>query len=250
MTNTRFNPTPNGNLHLGHLYLILLNYHTAKENNGKFIVRFDDEEGLVETLGIDKINRFCEEIKEDLSWMGIEPDLYSYESKEKEENERYLKQINIDVEELKKPLKDLKNRERDGIYPQIKNIERPHPYVPYLTAVKVVQDYREGCGILIRGDDLVSEFSLYCHLCKILNIPIPKFYFVPKLMQYKKEGSEDSLSDLTDVSKTEGNFKLRDLRKKGYSPKEIIEWLGNLCLIDKKKGWDYENIKQRPTIYL
>ncbi len=250
MTNTRFNPTPSGNLHIGHLYLILLNYHAAKKNNGKFIVRFDDDvKSLVNQMGREKLNKFCEEIKEDFSWIGIEPDLYTYESKEREENEKYLKNINMDFEMLEEPL-DQEFFEKNRITPHVKSVDTPYPYVPYLTAVKVVQDWREGCGIIIRGEDLVSEFSLYCYFCKLLKIPVPEFYYVPKLMQCKKGESEDLLSDLINVSKTKGNFKLRDLREKGYSSKQIIDMLEELCLIDKEKGWSYENIKQKPVIYL
>ena len=245
MTNTRFNPTANGNLHIGHLYLILLNYHAAKRNNGKFIVRFDDDQALwIQRLGREKIDQFCEEIKEDLSWMGIEPDLYSYESKEKEENEKYLKQIKMlddtipTFDSYKESLKKI----------QIKNTDRPYPYVPHLTAIKVVQDRREDCGILIRGEDLVSEFSLYCYFCKLLGFPIPDFFYVPKLMQSKKGGG--SLLDLSDVSKTAGSLSLRELKQKGYSPRQIIELLEDVCFIDKEKGWSYENIKQDPVIYL
>jgi glutamyl/glutaminyl-tRNA synthetase len=94
MVNTRFNPTANGNLHIGHLYLILLNYNHAKKTDGKFIVRFDDDQYYwVNNLGKEKVNQFCEEIKKDLAWIGIIPDVYSYESKEREENQKPHKNL-------------------------------------------------------------------------------------------------------------------------------------------------------------
>jgi glutamyl/glutaminyl-tRNA synthetase len=131
-------------------------------------------------------------------------------------------------------------------FPITKTIDRPYPYVPYLTAIKVVQDWREECSVLIRGEDLLSEFSLYCHFCRLLNIPIPEFHYVPKLMQDNK----DEIFDLSDVSKTKGNFKLRDYREKGYTKEQVINILEEACLIDKQKGWDYDNIKKNPIIYL
>ena len=42
MNTTRFNPTPNGALHLGHVYNILFNEQFAHNNGGKFYVRFED----------------------------------------------------------------------------------------------------------------------------------------------------------------------------------------------------------------
>ena len=50
--NTRFNPTANGRLYLGHLYIILLNKQAVEDNGGKFICRFDDDQDYwIERLG-------------------------------------------------------------------------------------------------------------------------------------------------------------------------------------------------------
>lgn len=244
MINTRFQPTTNGNIHLGHLYLALLNYHTAKNTGGRFIVRFDDDQKYwKDKLGKEKNNELCEQIKEDLKWVGLVPDLYSYTSQEKEKNEESIKNII----ELDYYLTDKKFIPEEHNEAGIKNIERSYPYVPYLTAIKVVQDWREGINLLIRGDDLATEFSLYCYFCRCLDIPIPKHLYVPKLMQ-KIQGKAGAVSDLSDVSKTIGNFKIRDLREQGYSVKQIIGLLEDACLVDKLKGWDYENIKKNPLL--
>ena len=40
--NTRFNPTISGPLHIGHLYMALVNEAEAHRSGGKFIVRVDD----------------------------------------------------------------------------------------------------------------------------------------------------------------------------------------------------------------
>ncbi len=240
MANTRFNPTPNGHLHLGHIYMILLNYHTAKKTNGKFIVRFEDSNLLeMEDFEKKKMNQYCKEIKEDLAWFGIKPDLYTYGSKERDRNEKYLKKFKI-----LNLVKTHRMWNSQKILPKVKNT-RTYPYTPHLTALKVVQDWKEECNLLIRGDDLVSEFSLYCHFCKLLNIPIPKFYYVPRLMQ----GNKNKISELCNVEKTQGNFKLRDYKEKGYTPEQIKKMLEKACLIDKTKGWDYKNIKKNPVIY-
>ena len=42
MIKTRWNPTINGALHVGHLYSMLVNERFAHEQGGKFCVRFDD----------------------------------------------------------------------------------------------------------------------------------------------------------------------------------------------------------------
>jgi glutamyl/glutaminyl-tRNA synthetase len=230
--NTRFNPTANGRLHLGHLYLVLLNYHTARDSGGKFVVRFDDDQRIwLERLGRPVVNGYCSFIRDDLEWMGIEPDLYSSEADERERNEGFIAG--------RLPL--LEHGEDIGFpAPTIKSCDRPYPYVPYLTAVKVVQDYREGCDTIIRGEDLVSEFALYCYFCRTLGLPRPKFLYVPKLIH---KGH-----DLSDVSKASGNFKIADFRKTGWTPEEVRGLLAESCLVDKWGPWSFDNVKFQPAI--
>lgn len=231
--NTRFNPTANGRLHLGHLYLVLLNYHAARDSGGKFVVRFDDDQKVwLERMGRPTVNGYCSMIRDDLEWMGIEADLYSSEADERERNEAWIGGKLNHLEQVEDMC--------GFLLPQIKNCDRPYPYVPYLTAVKVVQDYREGCDMLIRGEDLVSEFSLYCYFCRALGIPIPKFCYVPKLTYRGK--------DLSDISKTQGNHKIDDMRKAGWRPEDIKTLLVESCLEEPSAGWNYANVKHRPFI--
>jgi glutamyl/glutaminyl-tRNA synthetase len=230
--NTRFNPTANGPLHLGHLYLILLNQHAAKSSGGRFVVRLDDDQPYwLAHLGARSIARHCEAIQEDLEWAGVVPDHCTYQSREHDANLRFLQN--------RIPLTALPE---DGLYPtpSIVTCSRPYPYVPSITALKVVQDFREGVNCLIRGVDLVSEFSLYCYFCDLLELPIPQFIYVPKLLSHGE--------DLADVSKTTGNFKLADLRTAGFNPADLKEALMECCLIDPAKGWQWTNVKNQPTL--
>ncbi|MDB5341893.1 MAG: glutamate--tRNA ligase [Schlesneria sp.] len=230
--NTRFNPTANGQLHLGHLYLILLNQRTAKKSGGRFLVRFDDDQPhWIQSIGKQGVADSCQSIIEDLDWMGIDVDGYSYQSREREANEQFIK----DLPGIR-PL----SVSGYGAPPMIVSCDRPYPYVPYLTAIKVAQDYREQVDCVIRGDDLISEFSLYCYFCERLSIPIPTFFYVPKLL-YQGD-------DLTDVSKTRGNFRVRDLRAKGLTPQTMVSILATACLKVPKGEWSFENIKQIPAL--
>ena len=63
---TRFPPEPNGWLHIGHAYAILLNYGLAKANGGKFNLRFDDTNPLTEE------QEFVDSIIADLKWLGVD----------------------------------------------------------------------------------------------------------------------------------------------------------------------------------
>ena len=106
----------------------------------------------------------------------------------------------------------------------------------------MAQDYREGCDSIIRGEDLVTEFALYCYFCRRLRVPIPTFFYVPKLT--------NGDADLSDVSKTAGGFSIADFRSRGYSPADLRHILERSCLCEPQRGWCYENIRRHPTLIL
>ena len=71
---TRFAPEPSGYMHIGHAKAAFLSYTVAKENEGEFILRFDD------TNAKNEKQEYVDAIKEDLEWLGIEWDKESYTS--------------------------------------------------------------------------------------------------------------------------------------------------------------------------
>jgi len=68
MTITRFAPSPTGKLHLGHAYAAKVAHNLAREQRGRFLVRFED---------IDHTRvrpEFYQGILEDLRWLGLDWD--------------------------------------------------------------------------------------------------------------------------------------------------------------------------------
>lgn len=65
MIRTRFAPSPNGPLHLGHAYAALVAHDTARERGGAFILRIEDIDGERSRAG------FVEEFLRDLEWLGL-----------------------------------------------------------------------------------------------------------------------------------------------------------------------------------
>ena len=242
--NTRFNQTVNGPLHVGHLYLILLNYYTAKDNGGRFIVRFDDDQLYWSSrfTGVE-ILAFVDGMKEDIEWAGIVPDLYTSEHEERAANEDFIQQY------LCRP-KDIM---ADGpinaprYSPTIKTIERPYPYTTYLTGTRVAQDYREGIDLLIRGEDLITDFSLYCHFCDVAGIRRPTFQYVSRMYSVISPYGQ-ALADLSEVSKTQGGYSIRAYQEKGWNPNDLLSMLAESALEDPWLGWTYENVKRQPIL--
>ena len=66
MTVTRFAPSPNGPLHLGHAYSAILGHDLAKERGGRFLLRIEDIDGVRSRPGL------ADEFRADLAWLGLE----------------------------------------------------------------------------------------------------------------------------------------------------------------------------------
>lgn len=62
---TRFAPSPNGPLHLGHAYAAVVAHDLARERDGRFVVRIED-------LDRERArNTLIAEIRADLAWLGL-----------------------------------------------------------------------------------------------------------------------------------------------------------------------------------
>ncbi len=81
MTLVRFAPSPTGYLHIGNARPALLNALFARRHGGRFLLRLDDTDAARST------EQFAQAIREDLSWLGIEPDLFARQSERKAEHD-------------------------------------------------------------------------------------------------------------------------------------------------------------------
>ena len=63
---TRFAPSPNGPLHLGHAYSAIVAHEIAKERGGRFLLRIEDIDGVRSRPEL------AREFRADLAWLGLE----------------------------------------------------------------------------------------------------------------------------------------------------------------------------------
>jgi len=66
---TRFAPSPTGRLHVGNIRTALHNFLFARKSGGTFILRIDDTDRERST------GEFDQAIRDDLAWLGLNPDL-------------------------------------------------------------------------------------------------------------------------------------------------------------------------------
>ena len=66
---TRFAPSPTGRLHVGNIRTALHNALFAKARGGRFLLRIDDTDQERSTT------EFDEAIRQDLAWLGLQPDI-------------------------------------------------------------------------------------------------------------------------------------------------------------------------------
>lgn len=86
---TRFAPSPNGALHLGHAYSALCGYDFARAAGGKFLLRIEDIDGTRSRA------EHVESILTDMAWLGLVPDgPVQYQSKNIERYAEALERLN------------------------------------------------------------------------------------------------------------------------------------------------------------
>lgn len=66
MTITRFAPSPNGHLHMGHAFSAIIAHDLAKAAGGTFLLRIEDIDGVRSKPEL------AAEFREDLAWLGLD----------------------------------------------------------------------------------------------------------------------------------------------------------------------------------
>src|SRR5919112_6826694 len=84
---TRFAPSPTGRLHVGNIRTALHNFLFARKNGGKFILRIDDTDRERSTAEFDQA------IRDDLAWMGLNPDAMVRQSERFDLYERQFERL-------------------------------------------------------------------------------------------------------------------------------------------------------------
>ena len=219
--NTRFNPTPCGPLHVGHLYMAMANADEAKRSGGTFTVRIDDtNEYWKHTLGKDLIDQHCSEYKQQLSLFMI------IDKWERQSLMPTLREIRGNHS-----LFDTIEEQRwmnDKICEWIPDTNiHMYPYQPLFTAEKAIWDFYENINWLIRGEDIVTETALYQYLVDILGLPRVMHTYLPRL---RAQGRKELRQGGFLLSKTLGNYQLQK-QIDTFGMSGTLDYLKQSCVI-------------------
>lgn len=222
---TRFCPSLNGSLHLGHLWMAWLNCAWARQEGGRFILRFDDLAPAFAGEDTSHQEAYAAEGEELLCRAGIVADETTMLSRYFEEG--YPAQIGGHSQWQRGP--SLESWDNVGCSPG-------------LVAARVRADMAEGVTHVIRGEELVPELQLYEFLNHQLGGSRRELYFVPRL-RVRING------ELTTISKTYGNLQLRDLFRLD-KPENWVERVREVGLKDVDKPISLDNLQPDPIISL
>lgn len=222
---TRFSPSLNGSLHIGHLWMAWVNYAWAHQVGGRFILRYDD---LAPGLAGDDTTRQVEwaaEGEELLRAAGVVPDCVSYVSK-------------YQVPDLPLRIESRNTWLRQPALEGWKDVACS----PALVAARVRADIEEGVDVVIRGEELAPELQLYEYLNQHLGGSPRHLVYLPRLRVRVK-------GQLTTISKTYGNLQLRDIYS-NYEPAYWLERVREVGLISPDKPVSLDNIYPDPVLVL
>ena len=201
--NTRFSPSLNGSLHIGHLWMAWVNFETARQSGGRFVLRFDDVAPIVAGESPERQPAWAAEGEMLLRRAGIVPNAVSRVS-------AYLDGAapgSIGGSNLWL---------RPPAFEGWDNV----PCSPELVAARVRADIRESIDTVIRGEELAPELQLYEYLNHLQGGPCPRLVYLPRL-RVRCDGR------VTTISKTHGNLQLRDL----YAEASPARWLQSVCAV-------------------
>ena len=238
---TRFNPTTNGDLHLGHVYAMLFNEYMGHSNGGKFFVRFEDNQiDSLYSVNAVESGFYCERQREAIEWLGIPVDVYFRQSTLDLDLKQFVANHGWFIPEYRWPYEYALDPTKGGEY-----LGHPggykgewFPYAPYITYCKVIYDELAGVNVLIRGDDLRSEFSLYQHYRNTFGLKEINHYYLPRIDDHKEKV----------ISKWYKAKSILEYKDAGWTAERILDGLARSALKKPGDGWKLANVKRFPRL--
>lgn len=238
MVIVRFAPSPTGIPHIGNIRTALFNYVFAKKEGGKFILRIEDTDQARKVEGAE------EAIEESLKWLGISWDEKIVQSEHLETYKKFAQQLvskNLAKEEDGGAIRFITPKEgKTSWIDKVgnKTIEFENSDVedfiilksdgfPTYHLANVVDDKKQEITHVIRGEDWISSTPKHIMLYEAFGWKTPEFVHVPNILG----------ADKSKLSKRRGAKSVLDLKKEGFLPEALLNYLMLL-------GWSPKNDRE------
>jgi glutamyl/glutaminyl-tRNA synthetase len=223
--------------------MCLVNEYEARQQGGVMHLVFDDLQIHWTRFrsSPEEMNRYADRIYDDLVWMNIPMG----------EVIRTTDILPVVREKLSRIFGYVEPPQRTGYHPGIDSptvvgmLDAPYPYTPGMVPTKVFIDFMLKVSKLIRGVDLITEFSLYEHWVHWFNLPRVRHVYLPRLICVDEPGGP-----VVPIAKTHKNLTVRGLREMGLTPALIEDLLKCACLKDVDGPWSVDNIREVPVVVL
>lgn len=261
----RFAPSPTGDLHLGNLRTAILSWVWARRTGRAFVLRLEDIDRVrsgsaerqiadLQAIGIDwdgeilvqstrheahtaalddlaakglLFECYCsrKDIREAASAPHVPPGHYPGTCLHLSEDERQAKRAELAAAHRLPALRLRAPASRWTVFDELHGeytgpvdhfVVRRSDGVPAYNLAAVVDDGFQGVDQVVRGDDLLSQAPAQAALATLLGIPVPVYVHVP--LALAPSGAR--------LAKRDGAVTLEDLATLGWSPADVLEWIG------------------------
>ncbi len=230
----RFAPSPTGNLHIGGVRTALYNFLHARKHGGTFILRIEDTDRARSRPEYER------DILESLAWLGLSHDALFRQSERQAIYRSHIERL------LGKDMAYVSEELKDGIASSVIRFRNPKKSVTFEDTLRgpiaedtedlgdfviardldqplyhlaaVIDDFETGVTHVIRGEDGISNTARQILLQESLQAPRPIYTHIPLILA----------KDRSKLSKRHGAVSASELKKEGYLPEAVINFLALL----------------------
>ncbi len=242
MTNTtgikvRFPPSPTGFCHVGTARMAVVNYLFAKKNGGTIVFRSEDTDRERSKI------EYEDDIKEQLTWLGLSWDEFERQSERAPLHAAALKRL---IEEDRAYISEEPSKNDAAVMVRVVRLRNPGTVITFTDMIRgditfdttelkdfviarsetdplyhfavVMDDHDMGVTHVIRGDDHISNTPRQILIQEALGFSRPHYAHYPLHLG----------ADKSKLSKRTGDVAVKSYREKGFLPEALLNYIAHL----------------------
>ncbi len=233
----RFPPSPTGYCHVGTARMAVVNYMFAKKNGGTIVFRSEDTDRERSKP------EFEEDIKEQLTWLGLSWDDFERQSERVAYHTEALKRL---IAEDKAYISEEPSKNDANVLVKVVRLRNPGKVITFSDLIRgditfdttelkdfviarsetdplyhfavVMDDHDMGVTHVIRGDDHISNTPRQILIQEALGFSRPQYAHYPLHLG----------ADKSKLSKRTGDVAVKSYREKGFLPEALLNYIAHL----------------------